>query len=156
MVRLNIIIFLILILLFPTNLTSHVSHYSKIKLLKYDLFLNNELIGYHNLNFNQKKGLLEVSGTGSFSVSKFGVNLMEYNTKTKGIYRGNQLIKFNSKTKQNKKDKYVNIELKENSLIVNGSSFKGKTQKDTMVSSWWNHEIVSKKKSNKLYFWKTD
>ena len=51
---------------------------------------------------------------------------------------------YSSKTKQNKKDRYVNIEFDKNNndLIIDGSSYKGKASKDFIVGTWWNHEII--------------
>ena len=31
------------------------------------------------------------------------------------------------------------------SLIIDGSSYKGKASKDAIVGTWWNHEIVKSK-----------
>ena len=54
---------------------------------------------------------------------------------------------YSSKTKQNKKDRYVNIEFDPsvNHLIIDGSSYKGKADKDFIVGTWWNHEIIQAK-----------
>ena len=51
---------------------------------------------------------------------------------------------------QNKKEKYVNITIDPNdkNLIIDGSSYKGKADKDIIIGTWWNHEIVQKKSSN--------
>ena len=145
MKKLLILIFTCLIL-FTNNSFSHVKHYNKVKYLKYNLYLNNELIGHHTFDFIKKNGMLEVNGTGSFKVSKLGIDLMEYTTSSQAIYKENQLLKFNSRTTQNDKKKYVKIELKENTLNIEGSSFKGETDTNSIISSWWNHEIVTKNK----------
>lgn len=145
MKRLFFFIF-ILLLSSSTSLFSHVQHYNKVKHLKYNLFFNDELIGYHTFDFINKDEILKVHGRGYFKVSKLGINIMEYRTSSKAEYKGNQLIKFHSNTTQNGKKKYVKIQLKDNKLHVDGSSFKGKTDITSMVSSWWNHEIVKKNK----------
>tara|TARA_B100001029_G_C14947615_1_gene386862 strand:+ start:129 stop:812 length:684 start_codon:yes stop_codon:yes gene_type:complete len=133
--------------LFNTSSTySHVQHYKKIKYLKYDLFFNDQLIGYHSFNFFNKDDFLTIESEGSFKVSKLGINLIKYQTKGRAIYQKNQLIKFSSETIQNDKKKYVNIDLRENVLKINGSSFNGEIDKKTMISSLWNHEIVTKDK----------
>jgi len=145
MKRLFILIFISLIF-FSYNSLAHVKHYKKIKHLKYNLFFNNELIGHHTFDFLKKDGTLEVNGAGSFKISKLGIELMKYATSSQAIYRENRLIKFNSTTTQNDKKKYVKIESKENTLNIDGSSFKGETDRDSIISSWWNHEIVTKNK----------
>ena len=58
------------------------------------------------------------------------------------IYVDGKLIKFNSKTDQNGKQKYVNITLDNDELVIDGSSYKGKVATDYMLGTWWNHAIV--------------
>jgi len=145
MIRLFTLIFIYLIFLTTSSL-AHVEHYNKIKYLKYNLFLNNELIGHHTFDFVKKNGILEVNGMGSFKVSRLGIDLIKYTTNSQAIYRENQLVKFNSTTIQNDKKKYVNIESRGNFLNIDGSSFKGKTDKNSIISSWWNHEIIKRNK----------
>ena len=41
---------------------------------------------------------------------------------------------------------YTNIKATDNILKIQGSSFNGQTDKDSIISSWWNHEIVTKNK----------
>ena len=50
-------------------------------------------------------------------------------------------------SKQNKKDRYVNINFDPNAnvLIIDGSSYKGKADKNFIVGTWWNHEIIQAK-----------
>ena len=54
------------------------------------------------------------------------------------------MVSFNSKTKQNKKEKFVNLELdkKNNKFIINGSSYNGEASVDNVVGSWWNHKLL--------------
>ena len=62
------------------------------------------------------------------------------------IYKDGKLIKFNSKTDQNGKKKYVNLILDDNDeYVIDGSSFKGKVPMDYLLGTWWNHSIVEAK-----------
>ena len=126
---------------------SHVDHYKQINYLEYELFRNNKSIGYHKYNFTNKNGILVVESEVEFKITKLGVDLYKYYAKSEEFYDNNSFFKFSSKTKQNKKDKYVNITLdkKNNELNIDGSSFKGKTDKDKIVGTWWNHEIIKAK-----------
>ena len=56
-------------------------------------------------------------------------------------------MSYYSKTKQNKKDRYVNIfaNSKNDNLLIDGSSYKGEASKDFIVGTWWNHEIIKAK-----------
>ena len=126
---------------------SHVAHYDKFNYLEYELFRNNKLIGYHKYNFIRINDELNVKSKVEFKITKLGIDLYKYNASSNEIYRNNEFYSFSSKTKQNKKEKYVKIELDKvnNQLIVDGSSFKGKTSKDFIVGTWWNHRIVKTK-----------
>ena len=136
-----------IIFFLPLEINAHVEHYSKYNYLEYELFRNNKLIGYHTYKFNRNEGDLTIDNEVSFKITKLGVDLYKYYARgvekyKKGIFQG-----FNSKTNQNKKKKYVNITIDpiDKDLIIDGSSFKGKVDKDIIIGTWWNHEIVKKK-----------
>lgn len=127
-----------------SNLFSHSDHYSNIKNLNYELFRNNKLIGAHNYQFSKENNLMTVESDIKFKISKLGVDIYKYEAKSKETYENNQLIKFTSKTNQNKKKKYVNIifDQSKDHLIIDGSSYKGNGSKEYIIGTWWNHEIL--------------
>ena len=138
-----------LIVIFSINSQAigHVEHYSKINYLEYELFRNDNLIGYHKYDFIRKDDTLSVKSEVSFKISKLGVDLYKYFAASEEVYKDNKFFKFSSKTKQNKKDKYVNISIDntEDNLIIDGTSYKGRAKKDFIVGTWWNHEITQAK-----------
>tara|TARA_B100000575_G_C23042588_1_gene600116 strand:- start:503 stop:1186 length:684 start_codon:yes stop_codon:yes gene_type:complete len=136
-----------LIFFLSFEINAHVDHYSKYNYLEYELFRNNKLIGYHTYKFNRNQGILTIDNEVSFKISKFGVDLYKYYAKGVEKYEKGIFQAFKSKTNQNKKEKYVNIRIDPNDqdLIIDGSSFKGKIDKDIIIGTWWNHEIVKKK-----------
>ena len=136
-----------LILLLSLEINAHVGHYSKYNYLEYELFRNNKLIGYHKYDFQRKGENLVINNEVSFKITKLGIDLYNYYAKGVEKYNNGIFSGFNSKTNQNKKEKYVNITIdpNDNNLIIEGSSFKGKVDKDIIIGTWWNHEIVQKK-----------
>jgi len=142
------ILFLIIVTTFflPNFVSSHVKHYSNLKYLEYEIYLNKELIGTHVFNFRKDKNTLSVDTTGKFKVKKLGIDLMDYKTKTKEIYVNGQLNNYFSETFQNDKRKYVNLSYNKAKKLfeIDGSSFKGSTDNNSIVGSWWNHEIINK------------
>ena len=129
------------------NLNAHVDHYSKYNYLEYELFRNNKSIGFHKYKFERKGSNLTINNEVSFNITKLGVNLYRYYAKGVEKYENGIFSGFNSTTNQNKKEKYVNITIDptDKNLVIDGSSFKGKANKDTIIGTWWNHEIVQKK-----------
>ena len=59
-------------------------------------------------------------------------------------YLKDQLISFNSKTLQNKKEKFVNLTLnkKTNKFDIVGSSFSGDAPIENAIGNWWSHKIL--------------
>ena len=145
----KIILFLIIIttIFLPSFLSSHVKHYSDLKYLEYEIYLNNGLIGKHVFNFKKNKDTLLVSTEGKFKVKRLGIDLMDYSTKTKETYVNGHLTNYSSETFQNDKRKYVILTLNKQKKLfeIDGSSFKGETDVNNIIGSWWNHEIINKK-----------
>ncbi len=138
------IILSIIIFIFTTNASTHVEHYSKFNYLEYELFRNNKLIGYHKYDFSRENQILKIKSEVKFKITKLGVDLYKYYALSEELYKNNKFFKFSSNTNQNKKKKYVKIKLdsSEKHLNIDGSSYKGKANLDTIIGTWWNHEIV--------------
>tara|TARA_A100001015_G_scaffold230720_1_gene261059 strand:- start:167 stop:850 length:684 start_codon:yes stop_codon:yes gene_type:complete len=126
---------------------SHVEHYQEYNYLEYELFRNNKSIGFHKFEFNRNQDNLSINSEVSFKITKLGVDLYKYFAKSEENYEKGIFKSYSSKTKQNKKDRYVNIRVDpiEKDLIIDGSSYKGKSNKDFIVGTWWNHEIIKAK-----------
>ena len=126
---------------------SHVDHYAKFNYLEYELFRNNTPIGYHKFDFKREGQNLIIDSEIKFKITKLGIDLYQYYASGEEYYNNGVFSGFNSKTNQNKKEKYVNIKIdpSDKNLIIDGSSYKGKADKDFIIGTWWNHEIVQKK-----------
>ena len=138
-----------IILYFFLNVNSfgHLQHYSGVKYLEYDLFRNNDLIGSHKYDFIKNGDNLTVKSVVNFKITKLGIDLYKYFAESTENYQNNTFKSFSSTTIQNKKNKYVNIKFNKdkNKLNIDGSSYKGEADKNYMVGTWWNHEIVKAK-----------
>ena len=143
----KIILSIIILLLSNFAANSHVNHYDKLNYLEYELFRNDKSIGYHKYDFIRKNDTLTIKSEVNFKITKLGVDLYKYFAASEEIYKDNKFFKFSSKTNQNKKERYVNISVDavDGDLIIDGSSYKGKASKDSIVGTWWNHEIIKSK-----------
>tara|TARA_Y100000389_G_scaffold171291_1_gene178876 strand:+ start:831 stop:1514 length:684 start_codon:yes stop_codon:yes gene_type:complete len=142
------LIFSIVIFLFISQKSfAHVEHYANFNYLEYELFRNNKLIGYHKYDFKREGKNLSIVSEVSFKITKLGVDLYKYFAESVENYEKNLFKSYSSKTKQNNKNRYVNIEVDEleDNLIIDGSSYKGKANKEFLVGTWWNHEIIQAK-----------
>lgn len=139
------IILSILIFLFYINASlSHVGHYNDFNYLEYELFRNNKLIGSHKYDFNRNNENLTITSVVNFEIKKLNIILYKYFAESTEIYKNDKFFEFRSTTKQNKKDKYVNIKADYNKkkLNIDGTSFKGSTNLENIVGTWWNHQII--------------
>ena len=126
---------------------SHVGHYAKFNYLEYELFRNNTPIGYHKFDFKREGKNLIIDSEIKFKITKLGIDLYQYFAAGQERYNDGVFSGFSSETNQNKKEKYVNISIDkmDKNLVIDGSSYKGKADKDFIIGTWWNHEIVQKK-----------
>jgi len=137
----NILIFLLFITL-PISSFSHVKHYENLNRIEFDIYRNNKHIGTHIFSFKKENDQLAVESEINFKIKKLGVVLYKYHVIGTEYYKDGELFKFNSKTNQNGKEKYVNIKLENDELVIDGSSFKGKVPTNYLLGTWWNHSIV--------------
>ena len=136
------IIFSLFFFLIILTANAHVAHYKDLKRLEFDLYRNNKLIGEHVYLFTKHNDNLVVYSKINFKIKKLGITLYKYHAEGTEVYKNSKLLSFNSKTNQNNKKKYVNIEQKENKYFIDGSSYKGEAPTDYIVGTWWNHAIV--------------
>ena len=143
--KLNKFFIVFLFLLLPLESKAHVGHYADLNLIEFDIYRNNKHIGNHVFSFKKENDVLAVKSEINFEIKKLGVVLYTYNVKGTEFFKDGKLIKFNSKTFQNGKEKYVNIKSEKNELVIDGSSFKGKVTDEYILGTWWNHSIVKAK-----------
>ncbi len=143
----KIVILIFISFLLNIKAIGHVQHYKTINYLEYELFRNNKSIGYHKYDFIRDGANLSIVSEVSFKITKLGVDLYNYFAKSEENYEKELFKSYFSKTKQNKKDRYVNIKVdtENKNLIIDGSSYKGKADKEFIVGTWWNHEIINAK-----------
>ena len=140
----KITVAIILYFFLSVNSFGHLEHYSGVKYLEYDLYRNNDLIGSHKYDFIKNGDILTVKSIVNFKITKLGIDLYNYFAESTESYEKGTFKSFNSRTIQNKKKKYVKINLnsEKNKLEIDGSSYKGDAKLEYMVGTWWNHEIV--------------
>ena len=137
--------YLFIIILVSSNAFADTDNYKSISKIEMDVLRNGEKIGFSNYIFKYEDDEMEVKNKTEFEVKLLGVNLLSIKSNSIEKYKKNKLLYFNSKTTQNKKNKFVKLELNEdtNKFIINGSSFKGETDTDKVIGNWWNENILS-------------
>ena len=136
------IIIILFLISFPHTISAHVQHYENLNRIEFDIYRNNNHIGKHVFFFKKKNGQLAVQSEINFEIKKLGIVFYKYNVQGVEIYKDGKLIKFNSKTYQNGREKHVNLKLENSEYIIDGSSYKGKAPVEYLLGTWWNHDIV--------------
>jgi len=139
----KIIIFAVIIS--TSSVNAHVQHYDNLNRIEFDIYRNNKNIGKHIFTFERDGSKLSVKSLINFEIKKLGVVLYRYKAVGTEVFENGILVKFNSKTNQNKKEKYVNLKLENDEYVIDGSSYKGTTSKEHILGTWWNHSIVKSK-----------
>ena len=138
---------LFLFLIYPSFLYSHVNHYNKIKYIEMDVLRNGKKIGYNNYSFIVKNDFFIVKNKTNFVAKILDLNLLDVNSSSTETYKNGNLVKYKSRTIQNKKNKYNDLEFNEEKKIYNikGSSYIGPVSSDALIGNWWNHNILQSK-----------
>ena len=136
-------IYILLLIIFVFKAYSYADS-NDIKKIEMEVFRNGEVIGYSNYFFDQKDNIIIIKNNTKFKVELFGVSVFSISSETVETYENDKLIYFKSKTIQNGKEKYVNLNYDQSlkKLIVDGSSYKGEASTDCIVGNWWNHKIL--------------
>ena len=137
-------IVILFLLLCSTISIAHMGHYNKYDKIEMEIFRNGELIGYNYYFFSRKGDETIVTNQIKFSVKLLGATIFQVEGFGEEKYIKNQLISYNSKTLQNDKKKFVNLDYseKDNKFNIKGSSFSGQASNDNVIGNWWNHKIL--------------
>ena len=109
-----------------------------------EILRDGEVVGYNYYFFKKALDKTTVTNQLKFTVKLFGATIFEVEAYGEERYIKDKLISFNSKTRQNNKDKYVELKLNEqtNEYDVKGSSYSGKASTENVIGNWWSHKIL--------------
>ena len=131
-------------LIYSFNSTAHMAHYNKFNKIEMEILRDGEVIGYNYYFFKKDSDNIIVRNQLKFTVKLFGATIFEVESYGEEKYIKDKLISFNSKTRQNKKDKYVQLQLneQENEYDIKGSSYTGSASIENVIGNWWSHKIL--------------
>jgi len=137
-------IYIFFLFIFASQANAHTSHYAGIKVINLEIFRDGEVIGYSNYFFEHGNNAVEVKNYTQFKVKLFGVVVFSISSEGHEKYINDKLIYFKSNTFQNDKEKYVNLnyDQSKNKFIIEGSSYTGEANTDSIIGNWWNHKIL--------------
>jgi len=140
----NKIFLFIIFLTYSFNCSAHMAHYNKFNKIEMEILKDGEVIGYNYYFFKKNNNQTTVTNQIKFTVKLFGATIFEIEGYGEEKYIKDKLISFNSKTRQNDKDKYVNLKLNEQKNIfdIKGSSYSGEASADNVIGNWWSHKIL--------------
>ena len=140
----RIFLLFIFIITYSFNSNAHMAHYNKFNKIEMEILRNGEVIGYNYYFFKKDSDNTTVTNQLKFTVKLFGTTIFEVESYGEEKYNKDKLISFNSKTRQNKKNKYVDLKFneKKNRYEIKGSSYTGKATTENVVGNWWSHKIL--------------
>jgi hypothetical protein len=145
---LRLLIFFVSYILFPTAGNSHVQHYKNLQRIEFDIYRNNDLVGFHKVNVKKKgDNTKEVITDILIEVKILGIKVHTYKSYGVETYKNDELIEFKSKTQDGSDNDYCNIK-----KISDGKySFDGMTENKKYIyeltekfypALWWNHDSL--------------
>jgi hypothetical protein len=145
---LRLLIFFLSYILFPTIANTHVQHYKNLQRIEFDIYRNNDLVGFHKVNVKKKgDNTKEVTTDILIEVKILGIKVHTYKSYGVETYKNDELIDFKSKTQDGSDNDYCNIK-----KISDGKySFDGMTENKKYIyeltekfypALWWNHDSL--------------
>jgi len=145
---LRLLIYLVSYILCPTIANTHVQHYKNLQRIEFDIYRNNDLVGYHKVNVKKKgDNTKEIITDILIEVKMLGIKVHTYKSYGVETYKNEELIEFKSKTQDGSDNDYCNIK-----KISDGKySFDGMTENKKYIyeltekfypALWWNHESL--------------
>ena len=115
----------LLAIFFSSISLAHIGHYNKFDKIEMEILRNNEIIGYNNYHFKRDGEKTVVKNQFKFEVKLLSATIFKVEGYGEEIYLNDRLISFQSKTLQNKKEKFVSLKLDKNKKKFNikGSSY---------------------------------
>ena len=138
------LLLLTFLLIYSFNSNAHMAHYNTFNKIEMEILRDGEVIGYNYYFFKKDEENTTVTNQLKFTVKLFGATIFEVESFGEEKYIKDKLISFNSKTRQNKKDKYVQLKLSENenAYDIKGSSYTGSASLENIIGNWWSHKIL--------------
>ena len=135
---------LIFFLIYSLSSNAHMAHYNEFNKIEMEILKDGEVIGYNYYFFKKDGDKTTVKNQIKFTVKLFGATIFEIEGYGEEKYIKDKLISFNSKTLQNDKEKYVNLEFNEQTdkFDIQGSSYNGVASTNNVVGNWWSHKIL--------------
>lgn len=144
----RLLIFLVSYILFPTIANTHVQHYKNLQRIEFDIYRNNDLVGYHKVNVKKKgDNTKEIITDILIEVKILGIKVHTYKSYGVETYKNEELIEFKSKTQDGSDNDYCNIK----KISDEKYSFDGMTENKKYIyeltekfypALWWNHESL--------------
>ena len=134
----------IIFVTYSFNSSAHMGHYSKFNKIEMEILKDGKVIGHNYYFFNKDSNKTTVSNQIKFKVKLFGATIFEVEGYGEETYLKDNLISYESKTRQNKKEKFVNLNFnkKTQKFDIEGSSYTGKASSKNIVGNWWSHKIL--------------
>ncbi len=135
---------ILLIVFFSSISLAHIGHYNKFDKIEMEILRNDEVIGYNNYFFKRDGEKTIVKNQYKFEVKLLSATIFKVEGYGEEIYFQDNLISFQSKTLQNRKEKFVNLKLDKNNKKFNikGSSYSGEGSIKNIIGNWWSHRIL--------------
>ena len=135
---------ILLVVFFSSISLAHIGHYNKFDKIEMEILRNDEVIGYNNYYIKRDDEKTIVKNQYKFEVKLLSATIFKVEGYGEEIYLKDKLISFQSKTLQNKKEKFVNLKLDKNNkkFEIKGSSYSGEASVKNIIGNWWSHKIL--------------
>ncbi len=115
------------------------------KNIKFNVYRNDSLIGYHKVDFSSPDNFLNADIEIKFEVKFLGFVVYEYFHKNTEVWNDNNLINLNTSTDINGEKLKCKLTIKDGAFTIDGTLAKEVINESLVPTSYWNKILVHKK-----------
>ncbi len=116
--------------------------YEKYKDIRFNVYRNDRLIGYHKINFDFKENIIKTDIEIKFEVKFLGFLVYDYFHKNRETWENNSLIKLSSITDKNGDNLNCNLKKEGSQFVLDGTLSKDILDISPLPTSYWNIEMI--------------
>ncbi len=113
--------------------------------VRFDVLLNNEIVGYSTLTYKKLKNGLEVLVDVEIKPKFLGLKFMKYTLKNREVWEKKKLISIDAKSSWFGKRYYVKGQREESGFRIEGSAFSGIIKDNFATTSYFTPEFLKRR-----------
>lgn len=109
---------------------------------RFELVRDGDVIGAHTLSVADQGASVIMTIRIDISVSILGIRVYAYEHENREVWRDGRLVSLESRTNDDGDAAFARVTMRDDGLVIDGSSFEGVAPTDAAPTSYWNYRTL--------------